>query len=178
MIITEAPLSDLTEIARLVNSAYRGDSSRVGWASEADMIGGQRTDPDTLREELTAGPERVILSLREVEGGPILACVLLEKVPEHDGRARCYLGMLTVEPTLQDRGLGRILLGHAEAYARDWGADRVVMTVIQLRDRLIAWYERRGYVKTGKTLPFPYGDDRFGIPNRDDLHFVVLEKPI
>jgi hypothetical protein len=52
------------------------------------------------------------------------------------------------------------------------------MTVIHLRDTLIAWYERRGYRRTGETEPFPYGDERFGIPRRDDLYFVVLEKAL
>jgi hypothetical protein len=52
------------------------------------------------------------------------------------------------------------------------------MTVIQVRDTLIAWYERRGYSLTGETKPFPYGDDRFGRPLRNDLHFVVLEKTL
>ena len=50
------------------------------------------------------------------------------------------------------------------------------MTVVHIRDTLIAWYERRGYALTGETRPFPHGDDRFGKPLRDDLSFVVMEK--
>ena len=86
--------------------------------------------------------------------------------------------MLTVSPGLQAGGLGRHLLGEAERYAREWGASDVVMTVISVRDSLIAWYERRGYLRTGERRPFPRGDERFGRPERDDLEFVVLEKPL
>ena len=91
---------------------------------------------------------------------------------------RCYLGMLTVAPAVQARGVGRVMLEAAEHRARQMGAQVIVMTVIFLRDSLISWYERRGYRKTGETKPFPYGDERFGLPHRPDLHFVVLEKAL
>jgi ribosomal protein S18 acetylase RimI-like enzyme len=86
--------------------------------------------------------------------------------------------MLTVDPGRQAEGLGRALLTKAEDYVRKQGAARVQMTVISLRHSLIAWYERRGYRRTGASEPFPYGDDRVGVPLRDDLHFVVLEKAL
>ncbi len=178
MIITDAGNSDLPGIADLVNSAYRGESARLGWAHEGDIIGGQRTDVESLARDLNGPRPSTILCLREQEGGPILACVFLELVVAPDEGARCYLGMLTVEPTLQDRGLGRIMLEAGERQARAWGASMVTMTVIHLRDTLIAWYERRGYRRTGETQPFPYGDPRFGLPRRDDLYFVVLEKTL
>ena len=89
-----------------------------------------------------------------------------------------YLGMLTVRPDLQARGLGRRMLQEAERYAAAQGARRMRMTVITVRDTLIAWYERRGYRRTGELLPFPYGHDRFGLPQRDDLQFEVLEKSL
>jgi hypothetical protein len=50
------------------------------------------------------------------------------------------------------------------------------MTVIAQRQELIAWYQRRGYSLTGEARPFPTEDPRFGLPKRDDLGFVVLEK--
>ncbi len=177
-IVAPAHMADLPEIARLVNSAYRGEGARQGWTSESELLDGQRTDPATLAEDLAGPDPSTILVLREVAVGPILACVFLEKGPAEAGPPACTLGMLTVAPALQARGLGRVLIEKAEDFARGWGAARMAMTVISVRDALIAWYERRGYVRTGATKPFPYGDERFGLPRRDDLQFVVLEKPL
>ena len=188
---TDAPLAlraarreDAEALSALVNSAYRGDSSRVGWTTEADLLGGQRTDPGALRESIAQGEtmgDRVLLVHEAVQpSGPaggsaalaIDACVQLER---HGDEA--YLGMFTVRPTLQGGGLGRRLLAGAEQDARRrWGVTAVHMTVIAQRAELIAWYERRGYRATGETAPFPYGDARFGEPLRPDLHFVVLRK--
>jgi ribosomal protein S18 acetylase RimI-like enzyme len=84
--------------------------------------------------------------------------------------------MLAVRPGMQDRGLGRILLEHTEAEGRARGARIARMTVVGVRASLIAWYERRGYRRTGETQPFPYQDAPFGHPARPDLDFVVLEK--
>ncbi len=166
--------SDLPAIADLVNSAYRGDSSRQGWTTEADYLGGQRTDAQTLTHDLAANPKAMLLTLRDEAAGPLLGCAWLE--PATDGA--WYLGMLTVRPDLQDRKLGRTMLEAAENHAKELGASRITMTVVQVRDTLIAWYERRGYVSTGETRPFPYDDQRFGEPMRDDLAFIVLEKAI
>ncbi|MGA0600818.1 GNAT family N-acetyltransferase [Caulobacter sp. KR2-114] len=174
MILTPALESDLDDVAALVNSAYRGDGAKAGWTHEADYIAGQRTDAATLRADLAANPEAMLLIHREVADGPLLACVWLE--PAEAGV--WYLGMLTVRPDLQDRRLGRELLEAAEAYAAGQGARRIRMTVVQVRDTLIAWYQRRGYALTGETRPFPYEDHRFGAPRRDDLAFVVLEKTL
>lgn len=166
--------SELPAIAALVNSAYRGESSRQGWTTEADYLGGQRTDAQTLASDLAANPRAMVMTLRDEADGPLLGCVWLEPT---DGEA-WYLGMLSVRPDLQDRQLGRTMLAAAEARVRELGAQRVRMTVIQIRDTLIAWYERRGYARTGETRPFPYADLRFGQPARDDLEFIVLEKAL
>ena len=174
---------DSEALSALVNSAYRGDSSRVGWTTEAHLLGGQRTDPESLRDFIAAGEasgDRVLLVHERVgeasagSASAIDACVQLER---HGDEA--YLGMFTVRPTLQGGGLGRRLLYGAEQDARRrWGVTAVHMTVIAQRAELIAWYERRGYRATGETAPFPYGDERFGEPLRPDLHFVVLRKPL
>ena len=170
MELTPAGEADLEAVADLVNSAYRGDSSRQGWATEADAVGGQRTDAQTLSADLAVKPGAVLMLHREA--GVLLGCVWL--VP---AKARTwYLGMLTVRPDLQARSLGRRMLHAAEVYVRLKGGTRIEMTVISIRDTLIAWYERRGYVATGETRPFPYGDAKFGIPLRDDLEFLVMEK--
>ena len=174
MKLFEAKPADLAAVAQLVNSAYRGETSRQGWTTEADYLDGQRTDPETLERDLDDEPRARLLTLRDEEGGPLLGCVWLEPT---DGDA-WYLGMLTVRPDIQDRQLGRTMLAAAEDYARGQGAGRIRMTVVQVRDTLIAWYVRRGYAATGQTLPFPYEDQRFGEPRRDDLHFIVMEKPL
>ena len=172
MTLIPAADSDLDAVAALVNSAYRGETSRAGWTTEADYLDGQRTDAATLRRDLAQTPGAVLLTLRDEPQGPILGTVWLE--PAKDGA--WYLGMLTVNPELQARQLGRTLLEAGEAYAVERGATRIEMTVVQVRDTLIAWYERRGYARTGATKPFPYDDPLFGVPRRDDLVFILMEK--
>ena len=174
MHVSVARESDLEAIAALVNSAFRGDSSRVGWTTEADMVGGQRTDADMLRADLASRPGAVLLAMRDEPDGALLGIAWLEpKSPDV-----WYLGMFTIRPDMQSRQLGRTLLKEAEAFAAARGARRMRMTVITVRGELIAWYERRGYARTGELLPFPYADERFGLPLRDDLEFAALEKEL
>jgi ribosomal protein S18 acetylase RimI-like enzyme len=165
--------ADLDEIVALVNSAYRGDSSRAGWTTEADYLEGQRTDAERLREQLAATEDAVMLTLRD-DDGALLGSVWLEP----RGADVWYLGMFTIRPDLQARGLGRDLLHESERFVRARGARRMRISVIQLRGALIAWYERRGFSATGESVPFPYGDERNGIPLRDDLQLLVFEKPL
>ena len=174
MIFAPAVESEFPAIVALVNSAYRGEGAQAGWTTEAGYIDGQRIDLDSLRQDLAEAPNAVLLTLRDEAGGPLLGCVWIE--PDAETPDAWYLGMLTIRPDLQDRQLGRALLTHGEAYAKDRGARRVRLTVVHLRDTLIAWYQRRGYVLTGETKPFPVGE-RFGRPQRE-LSFVVLEKTL
>lgn len=173
MELTVAAAADFPEIVALVNSAYRGEAALQGWTTEAGYIGGQRTDVPTISEDLAAAPDARLL-IHRCERGPVVACVWLEPASE----SAWLLGMLTVRPDLQAAGLGRRLLAAAETYAKTHGASRIRMTVINVRDTLIAWYRRRGYELTGQTKSFPYGDARFGEPTRDDLEFMVMEKPL
>ena len=173
MVLTAAIEADYPTIINLVNLAYRGTGPSASWNIE-NFIEGQRLNESLLREELAAKPEAHLLTYRDEPGGPLLGTVLLD--PEIDGV--WYLGLLTVQPDLQKRKLGRNLLADAEDFARQRGARRIQMSVVNVRDILIAWYERRGYTLTGEMRPFPYGDERFGRPLRDDLYFVVLEKDI
>ena len=162
---------DVPALHRLVESAYRGDSAKAGWTHEADLLGGQRTDEAELLDIL-ADASRVIL-LAEVEG-VLIGCV--QVADQGDGLA--YLGLLTVDPTRQAGGLGRLLIEAAEAEARSrFAATRMEMTVIRQRSELIAWYERRGYALTGETRPFPLDETTFGLSDRD-LTFVVMEKAL
>jgi ribosomal protein S18 acetylase RimI-like enzyme len=174
MDLRPATPDELPAVAELVNGAYRGEGARAGWTTETDYIGGQRTDPATLAADLAATPEARLLVMRDETDGPLLGCVWLE--PAEPGA--WYLGMLTVRPELQDRRLGRTLLAAAEQAAAGEGAARIRMTVVSVRDTLIAWYERRGYALTGEHRPFPYDQPVFGVPKRPDLEFVVLEKAL
>jgi ribosomal protein S18 acetylase RimI-like enzyme len=166
-----ATAADVGEIVSLVNSAYRGDSSRRGWTTEADLLGGQRTDALAIHEFLTTQPQNVML-VHADSAGRLLACVQLEQRGQS-----AYLGMLTIHPDHQASGLGRALLSAAEQFVQSqWRVTSVVMSVIRQRAELIAWYERRGYRQSGETAAFPYGDLRFGEPKQADLQFVILRK--
>jgi SUF system NifU family Fe-S assembly protein len=163
--------ADVDAIVALVQSAYRGEGSKQGWTTEADMLDGRRTDPPGVAALLDK-PGSVVL-LAESEGG-LLACAHVERQGKEG-----YFGMFSVSPPLQGGGIGRAMLAEAERIARDeLGCSEMQMTVISIRDELIAWYERRGYQRTGQYKPFPYGDERFGIPKRDDLRFELLVKAL
>ena len=174
MFIARATEEDHGAIVDLTNLAFRSVGPSASWNSEADFIEGQRLTESLLKEDLAAKPDAVLLTCRNDPHGELLGTVWLE--PKSD--SIWYLGLLTVRPDLQKRQLGRALLAAAEGFAKENGAHRIRMTVVNLRQPLIAWYERRGYRLTGETQPFPYGDERFGRPLRNDLHFVVLEKDI
>lgn len=167
--------ADVDAIVVLTESAYRGDASRVGWTTEADLLDGQRTDAREVAELISRNDAEVLLAERE---GRLLACCVVERLSgEHAGDG--YFGMFSVRPEAQGTGTGRALLAEAERVARDeWQCRTMRMTVIDVRAELIAWYERRGYHRTGAYRPFPYGDPRFGIPKRDDLRFEWLVKEL
>jgi ribosomal protein S18 acetylase RimI-like enzyme len=163
--------ADIPAIVALVESAYRGDSGRRGWTTESDLLDGQRTDVADVADALARPDSRILLLERD---GRLLACCHLERMGE-----AAYFGMFAVDPASQAGGLGKSLLREAERIAREtWGCQRMEMTVIVQRDELIAWYERRGYRRTGTYKPFPYGQERFGIPRRDDLRFELLVKEL
>ena len=166
-----ACLDDIPVIVQLVESAYRGDASRAGWTTEADFLEGQRIDAAGVKADIETPHNRVLLA--ECDGG-LLACCHLQKTGD-----ACYFGMFSVQPAQQGTGLGKRMMAEAERIAReDWRCTRMQMTVIDIRAELIGFYVRRGYVRTGVHKPFPYGDERFGIPLRADLRFEVLEKPL
>ncbi len=164
--------ADLPDIVALTNWAYRGTGPQSSWTVES-YLAGERTTEAALSEDLAGKPGAQLLVWRDA-AGELLGHVWLEPVAE----AVWYLGLLSVRPDRQDRKLGRTLLAAAEDVARSRGVRRMRMRVINVRDTLIAWYERRGYALTGEIEPFPYGDDRFGRPLRDDLCFVVLERAL
>jgi ribosomal protein S18 acetylase RimI-like enzyme len=168
----DAQSGDIDALVALIESAYRGDASRTGWTTEADLLGGNRISAAMIGETL-ADPDQHMLVCEE-EGAGLIGCVTVERRPGYG-----YIGTVSVRPTLQGGGLGREILARAESWlVARWGLDRARMTVIAQRPELIAWYERRGYRDTGETAPFPYGDPRFGAPKVDDLYFIVLEKAL
>lgn len=168
---TAAP-ADAPALVALVNSGYRGESSKAGWTTEADILGGQRTDLEKMLEMI--GGEDSTVELAFAGDGALIGCVHLKK----EASGSCYLGMLTVDPKRQAGGVGRTMLEYSEKIARAWGCARMRMTVISVRAELIAYYERRGYAKTGATEPFPENDPRFGLPKVRGLTFAELAKPL
>jgi ribosomal protein S18 acetylase RimI-like enzyme len=167
MTITPATLADVPELVDLINSAYRGESSKKGWTTEANLIDGQRINKESLEQQIT-DLQTVILKNTNNEG-QITGCVYLQKQ-----RDKVYLGMLTVSPTLQANGLGKQLLNAAEAYAQSINCTAITMTVITTRTELINWYERRGYTKTGQTVPLVI-PEQFG-RLKQPLEMYIMEK--
>ena len=159
------------QLAQLVNSAYRGDSSRAGWTTEADLLDGQRTDEPEILELIQAEGSLFLLCL---QGADIVGSVHLQRETEE----AAYLGMLVTRPDLQSSGIGKHLLQAAEMLVQqEWRVRKIVMSVITLRAELIAFYERRGYRRTGQIKPFPT-DARAGIPLVAGLQFEILEKEL
>ena len=166
-----AVAADIDALVPLVTSAYRGDASRQGWTTEADILDGNRIVPEVLLADIQRPRSQILIAER---AGDMLACA---HVCDEAGVG--YFGMFAVKPSLQGAGLGRQVLAEAERIAREhWRLPLMRMTVIDLREELIAWYERRGYRRTGIKKPFPATDPRFGLPKRDDLRFEVLEKAL
>jgi ribosomal protein S18 acetylase RimI-like enzyme len=166
--IAAASPSDASVLKTLLEAAYRGDSARQGWNHEADILDDERIAPGEL-EAMLADPAVTILTARD--GDTLIGCVAVTRKDAKANGRLGYLGMLCVLPTLQSAGLGRRLLDAAEDHARALGLAAMEMTVIDSRDALIAWYERRGYARTGETRPFPVLRD-------PPITFVVLEKPL
>jgi len=160
---------DLPEVVDLTNLAFRGNQ---GWTIESKYIEGQRINLEMLHEDMKEHPDALLLIWRDESAGTLLGSVWLE--PKEGGN--WYMGLLAVRPEEQGQQLGRRMLEASEAAMRERGAEKVVISVVNVRERLICWYERRGYVRTGEMKPFPYGDERVGRPLRDDLEFVLLEK--
>jgi ribosomal protein S18 acetylase RimI-like enzyme len=165
--IDVATVTDIPQLVNLINNAYRGDEAKKGWTHEADLIDGtMRTNEQSLKE-LIQKPNSVIL--KYVQEETVAGCVYLEKKG-----SKLYLGMLSVSPQIQAKGIGKKLLKAADDHARKNNCDKIEMTVISVRKELIAWYERNGYHQTNKREPFP-DDGKFGNP-RQQLEFVYLEK--
>ncbi|HQQ95894.1 MAG TPA: GNAT family N-acetyltransferase [Cyclobacteriaceae bacterium] len=167
--VSTAYTTDATDLALLINSAYRGDTSRMGWTTEADLLNGGRTDQADLLEKMSHPGHRF---LKYTENGELLGCVYV-----HADGNRLYLGMLSVKPNWQNKGIGKKLMAASEEQGRLWGCRSVYMLVISERSELVDWYARHGYHETGERRPFHINDIRFGLPKKS-LEFIVLEKAL
>jgi len=165
--ISKATHQDISTLNKLVNAAYRGDSSRKGWTTEADLLDGTRIDEEAIKNLLQ---EKDSFILKFVEDEKIIGCVRLLK---HD--KQLYLGMFAVDPNVQNKGIGKKLLLAAEDEAQKQNCESIDMTVISLRKELIDWYKRNGYAETGEIKPMVIDNPSMGIPKRD-LFFITLEK--
>jgi ribosomal protein S18 acetylase RimI-like enzyme len=165
--ITIATLEDASTLEKLINSAYRGETSKKGWATEAHLLKGKRITLDELKEIIKNKDNTI---LKYTENNQIIGSVLLTNKGN-----KLYLGMLAISPELQNRGIGKKLLQQAEIHALSLGLHKIVMTVITIREKLIEWYNRHGYVDTGVREPFILNDSDTIISDQH-LEFVVLEK--
>jgi ribosomal protein S18 acetylase RimI-like enzyme len=169
MPISQASMDDIPALVKLLNEAYRGDASRQGWTTEADMVAGDLRTDETNMNELMQLPGAIFLKYfndkNEIEG-----CVYL-----HKRQGKLYLGMFCVSPALQTKGIGKQIMAAAEAYAKEQECPAVFMRVISIRNELISWYERQGYYKTGEVQPFD--DTKFGIA-KQPIGFIVLQKDL
>lgn len=167
--IAKAVAEDIASLNTLINSAYRGEFSKKGWTTEAHLLEGSRTTEAELLEIIQDDSNTI---LKYSDNGKIIGCVLLKAKANE-----LYLGMLTVSPDLQNSGVGKKLLQEAEVFAAEMHLPKIIMTVISVREELIAWYKRNGYVDTGAREPFPVSDV-FNPTTQEDLEFMVLEKVV
>jgi len=171
----QAESKDIKAIVKLVDSAYRGDSSRQGWTTEADLLDGRRTFSEEVAGIISAEKNTIIL-LEDVD--KLLASVHVKKLSgdgSNSESVRAYLGMFAVEPLSQNLGIGKAVMAYAEKFVlEEWQCSEMEMTVIRQRVELIEWYEKLGYRVTGETRAFPYWDERYGIPKQEDLVLDVL----
>jgi ribosomal protein S18 acetylase RimI-like enzyme len=167
--ITKATLADVSALNKLINSAYRGESSKKGWTTEANLLEGLRTTEEELTATILDSKNTI---LKYTENDQLIGCVLLIAKEQ-----QLYLGMLTVSPELQNSGIGKKLLQQAEIHALALGLPKIIMTVISVREELLAWYKRNGYADTGAREPFPVSEVHTTI-SVQPLEFIVLEKRI
>jgi ribosomal protein S18 acetylase RimI-like enzyme len=169
-----ALVSDIPVLCALVNAAYRGETSRAGWTTEADLLTGVRTSERTI-QALMAREDACIL-IGEEAGGVMAASICLER---HPGLAdTVQFGMIAVTPLLQNRGYGKTMILAAEKLAMSqWGAQSAQMMVISLREELIAFYQRLDYQPTGEILPFPHQPDMWQA-QVDNMQLITLRKAL
>jgi N-acetylglutamate synthase-like GNAT family acetyltransferase len=169
MNISKATKKDIPQLEILINKAYRGEESKKGWTNEAHILEGKRIDAEEMQKIISE--DGVNILKYGYNAGEIIACVYLKK-----NTGKMYLGMLTVSPHMQAQGIGKKLLLFSEEFAKQNDCNIIEMTVFSVRSELIEWYERHGYIRTGKSLPYTPNHNH-GVPKLP-LEFIVLEKPL
>ena len=168
----QAELKDIADIVSLVNQTYRGEQSRLGWTTEADLLDGLRTDQAHMASLVNAQDCRVLLAK---QGDELLGSILLEYLADSEA---VELGMFAVVPSLQNQGIGKQLLAYAESFALNhWSPQRLILEVIPCRQELISFYQRRGYQFNGVSQPFPVNPELWR-PKREGLTLACMEKLI
>jgi len=163
-----ANASDAQSIAALVNSAYRPEPGAAGWTDEGHLLSGERISAIQVGEVVARRDSIILLGLKD---SAIVACVHVEKQGDNS-----QIGMLAVQPKLQNAGIGKQMLAHAESHAiENFGAKKLLLRVVTGRPDLVAYYQRRGYQPTGCAIDFPLAGG-VGIPKVPDLKIEVLEK--
>jgi ribosomal protein S18 acetylase RimI-like enzyme len=164
-----ATLADVPRVAALIERAYRGPEAAKGWTNESMLLEGPRSSPAEVERLIRDREARFVIA---EDGGRLVGCALIRR--EGEG---AYFGMFAIDPDIQGGGLGKAMMARCESAARErWGAREMRLTVISLRDKLIAWYERRGFVQTGEHEPFPFEEAKGAL--RTDFTLAVLRKPL
>jgi ribosomal protein S18 acetylase RimI-like enzyme len=178
-----ATAADAAALVDLIRAAYRGPASYGRWTSEEHLVRGTRTDePAVLAAIESTGSAMLVV---EGDGGgdgerdsggrdaPVACCRIADR-----GNGLAYFGMFAVDPARQGAGTGRQVVRWAELAAAElFAAQTLELEVLGQQEQLRGWYERLGYTATGEIRPFP-ADPVFAVPMRDDLHLVVLAKPL
>lgn len=168
--------ADTPALVALIERAYRGPEASGNWTSEAHLLTGPRTNSAEVDAIIARDDSRFLLA--EIEGKLAGCCLLQGLSPEKDNRVNAtYFGMFAIDPTTHGSGIGKLVIAEAERRVQGlWSANQMVMTVINVRTALIAWYERRGYRLTGATLPFPFTETS-GETTRD-FHLAEMRKTL
>jgi len=164
-----ATLANAPAVAALIELAYRGPEAATGWTNESGILTGPRSSVGEVEALLRDGNSRFVTAL---EDDRLVGSALIQRYA-----AGAYFGMFAIAPDRQAAGLGKAIIARCEDAACElWGAAYMKLTVISLREPLIAWYERRGYVRTGAREPFPFETATGAL--RTDFDLVVLQKPL
>lgn len=165
--LRSASKPDAGKIALLVNRAYRPSPHERGWTHEADLVAGRRTTKEQVLA-LFCPRSSILVAHQDAE---IVACV-------HVKSSECSadIGMLAIDPGYQTQGLGKLMLEWAERHALEhFGVTAFNISVLTSRFELIAFYERRGYTRTGQTMAYPVYSG-MGEPMVDGLQVEAMTK--
>ena len=164
-----ANITDIPQILDLVNISYRSKTVR-GWTSESEIIDGLRLNESHATTLILKEDSFLILALEQNE---LIGCVHIEYNVN-----LAYLGLLTIHPNFQNKGLGKILLTHAENFCANYNnITHIEMSVLSLRKELLNFYQRRGYLLTNKIENYPLHAN-VGVPKDSNIKVLYLKKAL